>query len=86
MQPETFHYKPGAAQLFSQPTLVWSPCDNVTVSHVQTTLYPNGTLMNRVTHVVPGVDGEIIPVVIVCQAEEGDGELNFWFWIEHEQQ
>lgn len=78
LQPETFHYKPGAAQVFSQPTLVWSPCDSVAQqTQVQTTLYPTGALPNR-TPVqaggVPGVDGDIIPVVIVCQAEEGDGK------------
>ena len=78
LQPESFHYKPGAAQLFSQPTLVWSPCDSVPQQpqQVQTTLYPTGALPNRTpahAGTVPGVDGDIIPVVIVCQAEEGDG-------------
>jgi len=40
---------------------------------VQTSLHPSGQLMTRVTEVIPGPEGDIIPVVIVCQAEEGDG-------------
>ena len=30
--------------------------------------------MTRVAEIAPGTEGEIIPVVIVCQAEEGDGK------------
>lgn len=72
-QPETFHYKPGAAQVFSQPTVVWSPSSiQQTQMQVQTSLHPSGQLMTRVTEVIPGPEGDIIPVVIVCQAEEGD--------------
>jgi len=71
-QPETFYYKPGAAQMFNQPTVLWCPCDIQSHLHVQTNLYPSGQLMTRVADVTPGTEGEIIPVVIVCQAEEGD--------------
>ena len=30
--------------------------------------------MTRVADIIPGSENEIIPVVIVCQAEEGDGK------------
>lgn len=74
-QPETFYYKPGAAQVFNQPTVLWCPCDIQSHLHVQTNLYPSGQLMTSVADIVPGTEGEIIPVVIVCQAEEGDGKF-----------
>ena len=44
---------------------------------VQTSIYPSGQLMTRVAEVIPGPEGDIIPVVIVCQAEEGDGKFRF---------
>lgn len=37
--------------------------------------------MTRVTEVIPGPEGDIIPVVIVCQAEEGDGISGCSRWI-----
>ena len=60
--------------MFNQPTVLWCPCDIQSHLHVQTNLYPSGQLMTRVADVTPGTEGEIIPVVIVCQAEEGDGK------------
>ena len=75
-QPETFHYKPGAGQVFSQPTIRWGPSEIISShqTHTQTTLYPTGALANRISQVVPGIEAEVIPLVIVCQAEEGDGQ------------
>lgn len=61
--------------MFSQPTVTWRPC-NMPQSHLQaqTSIYPSGQLMTRIADVSPNPDGEMIPVVIVCQAEEGDGK------------
>ena len=72
--PETFHYKPGAGQVFSQPTVTWSPCSTQqTQLQVQTSINPSGQWTTRIADVIPGSEGDIIPVVIVCEAEEGDG-------------
>ena len=72
--PETFHYKPGAGQVFSQPTVTWSPCNiQQPQIQVQTSINTSGQWTTRIADNSPGTEGDIIPVVIVCEAEEGDG-------------
>ena len=75
--PETFHYKPGAGQLFSQPTVTWTPSSvqQTQPLQVQTSINPSGQWTTRIADSIQGTDGDIIPVVIVCEAEEGDGKL-----------
>ena len=82
--PETFHYKPGAGQVFSQPTVTWSPC-NVQPAQiqVQTSINPSGQWTTRVADAPPGTEGDIIPVVIVCEAEEGDGMFFIYIVYSH---
>lgn len=72
--PETFHYKPGAGQVFSQPTVMWSPCNvQQPQIQVQTSINTSGQWTTRIADNSPGTENDIIPVVIVCEAEEGDG-------------
>lgn len=57
MNSETYHYKRGANQQFSQVCHVFDP-----------SLYPEEDL-------VYSFDREVLPLVIYCVAEEGEGEL-----------
>lgn len=57
MNSETYHYKRGANQQFSQVCHVFDP-----------SLYPEEDL-------VYSFDREVLPLVIYCVAEEGDGEF-----------
>lgn len=56
MNSETYHYKRGANQQFSQVCHVFDP-----------SLYPEEDL-------VYSFDREVLPLVIYCVAEEGEGE------------
>ena len=56
MNSETYHYKRGANQQFSQVCHVFDP-----------SLYPEEDL-------VYSFDREMLPIVIYCVAEEGEGE------------
>lgn len=57
MNSETYHYKRGANQQFSQVCHVFDP-----------SLYPEEDLMYS-------FDREVMPIVIYCLAEEGEGWL-----------
>lgn len=60
MNSETYHYKRGANQQFSQVCHVFDP-----------SLYPEEDLMYS-------FDREVMPIVIYCLAEEGEGWLLYY--------
>lgn len=64
--------------MFSQPTVTWSPCNIPQAQiQVQTSISPSGQWTTRIADAIPGSEGDIIPVVIVCEAEEGDGITSY---------
>jgi hypothetical protein len=58
--PETFNYKTGAGQVFSQPTVTWSPC-NIQQPQIQvpTGIITSGQWKTRIADNSPGTEGDI---------------------------